>query len=239
MLATIAFAFLAGVVSALSPCVLPILPIVLAGAASQGRYGPLALSIGVAVSFTAVGLFLAVIGFAIGLDTDIFRDASAVLLVGVGIVLLVPVLQVRFAVLASPLEAWAHTRFGKVSSDGWLGQLGVGSLLGAAWSPCVGPTLGAASLAAARSENLPAVAATMATFGIGAAFPLLLLGLLSREVLLRWRSRLRNVSGVGKMLLGGGLVIAGLLIVTGLDRKLETTLVDVSPPWLTELTTRF
>lgn len=239
MLATTAFAFLAGLLSILSPCVLPLLPIVLGAAASQHRLGPLALSAGVALSFTVVGIFVATIGFSIGLDTGVFRTAAALLLVGIGTILLVPAFGARVALAAGPVGNWTETRFGGFSGEGWPGQFGVGLLLGAVWSPCVGPTLGAASLAAAKAENLAGVAFTMAAFGLGAAVPLLLLGLVSREALMRWRGRLRATGAALKQALGAGLVVAGLLILSGLDKRLEAVLVDASPAWLNALTTRF
>lgn len=239
MLATTAFAFLAGVLSILSPYVLPLLPIVLGAAVSRHRLGPVALSAGVALSFTAIGIFVATVGFALGFDTGVFRTAAAIMLVGLGAILLVPAFQSRLAVAASPIGNWTEARFGGFSPEGWQGQFGVGLLLGAVWSPCVGPTLGAASLAAARSESLASVALTMAAFGVGAALPLLLLGLASGEALMRWRGRLRSTGTIAKQLLGAGLVVAGLLILTGYDKRVEASLVDASPAWLTELTTRF
>ena len=90
MIGTIGLAFLAGVLSVLSPCVLPLLPIVLGTAQSEHRLGPVALAAGLALSFTIIGLFVATIGFAIGLDTSVFRLVSAVLLIAIGTVLLVP-----------------------------------------------------------------------------------------------------------------------------------------------------
>ena len=98
---SIGFGFLAGVLSTLSPCVLPLLPLVLGSAAAAHRYGMAALAAGLVVAFVAVGLFVATIGFSIGLDSDFFRNASAVLLAGVGIVLLSGALQQRFAIAAS------------------------------------------------------------------------------------------------------------------------------------------
>lgn len=79
----------------------------------------------------------------------------------------------------------------------------------------------------------------MTAFGIGAALPLLMLGLLSREAIAAWRSRLLNAGKAGKMAIGGLLVVLGLMIVSGLDKRIETLLVDLSPAWLTQLTTRF
>ena len=164
-------AFLAGVLTVLSPCVLPLLPIVLGAAASQHRLGPLALAGGLALSFTAIGLFVATIGFAAGLDTGVFRTVSAVLLIGVGLVLLVPRLQEQFALAAAPVSNWAGGYADNFTPGGLGGQFGLGLLLGAVWSPCVGPTLGAASVLAAKGENLPQVALTMLAFGVGAGSP--------------------------------------------------------------------
>jgi cytochrome c biogenesis protein CcdA len=215
------------------------LPIVLGAAASQHRLGPLALAGGLALSFTAIGLFVATIGFAMGLDTGVFRTVSAVLLIGVGLVLLVPRLQEQFALAAAPVSNWAGSYADNFTPGGMAGQFGLGLLLGAVWSPCVGPTLGAASVLAAKGENLPQVALTMLAFGVGAALPLLLLGILSREALMRWRSRLMEGGKAGKTALGLILVAVGLLVATGLDKRLEATLVEASPDWLTQLTTRF
>src|SRR5512146_2480774 len=102
----LALALLAGVLSTLSPCVLPLLPIVLGAALGEHRYGPVALAAGVALSFVAIGLFIATIGFAIGLDQDIFRNIAAALLIGIGVVLLLPRLQAQIAVAAGPFGNW-------------------------------------------------------------------------------------------------------------------------------------
>ena len=235
----ILLAFLAGVLSTLSPCVLPLLPLVLSAAVSEHRFGPAALAAGLAAAFVAVGLFVATIGFSIGLDAGLFRGIAALLLLAVGITLLVPRLQARLAVAGGPLSNWTDHRFGGFAATGLKGQFAVGLLLGAVWSPCVGPTLGAASVLAAQSRDLWQVASVMAVFGIGAALPLLVLGAVSREFMLRWRERLLQAGQSGQLMLGGLLVITGVAILTGFDKSLEAFLVDVSPPWLTRLTTQF
>jgi cytochrome c-type biogenesis protein len=237
--ATLGLALLAGALSVLSPCVLPLLPIVLGTAASAHRLGPLALAIGLALSFTVIGLFVATVGFAMGLDTGVFRTISAILLIGVGLVLLVPKLQEQFALAAAPVSNWAGSYTDNYTPGGLAGQFGLGLLLGAVWSPCVGPTLGAASVLAAKGEDLRQGALTMLAFGIGAALPLMLLGFVSREAMMRWRGRMMETGKVGKTLLGLLLVAVGLLVATNLDKRLETVLVDASPEWLTQLTTQF
>lgn len=231
--------FIAGVLSTLSPCVLPLLPLVLGAAVSQHRYGPVALAAGLALSFVTIGLFVATIGFSIGLDSAVFRNVGALLLLGVGVVLLIPRFQTQLAVAGGPVSGWADRRFGDFAPTGLKGQFAAGLLLGAVWSPCVGPTLGAASVLAAQGEDLGHVAIVMAAFGLGAALPLLVLGLLSREAMFRWRKKILLAGRGGKAMLGGFLLAMGLFILAGIDKKLETLLVETSPAWLTHLTTQF
>lgn len=232
-------AFIAGLLSILSPCVLPLLPIVLGAAVSQHRWGPLALASGLAISFTSLGRLIAVAGFALGFDGGVFRSIAATIMIVMGLVLLVPAWQIRLATIGGPVSDWADRIFGGISGSGLSGQFAVGLLLGAVWSPCVGPTLGAASLLASQGRNLAQVALTMAVFGLGAALPLAILGLLSRAALVRMRDRMLSAGQFGKVFLGSALLLIGAEIVTGADKWLETVLVDASPAWLTELTTRF
>jgi cytochrome c-type biogenesis protein len=236
---TYALGGLAGLLSTLSPCVLPLLPIVVGSAAAAHRFGPFALAGGVTLSFVTVGMFVATIGFSIGLDGELFRAAAAVIMVAVGALLLSYGLQQRFAAAASPLGAAADGLLTRIAPSGLSGQFVIGLLLGAVWSPCVGPTMGAAVTLAAQREALPQVAGVMMMFGLGAAFPLLLIGSLSREALLRWRGRLATAGQTGKYILGAALLAIGAAILTGVDKTLEAALVQASPAWLTDLTTRF
>jgi cytochrome c-type biogenesis protein len=236
---SIAFGFLAGVLSILSPCVLPLLPLVLGSATASHRLGLPALAAGVVLSFVTIGLFVATVGFSIGLDGDVFRDIGAILLAALGIALLSGALQQRFALAAGGISNAGNRVMARLTFNGPAGQFLLGLLLGTVWSPCVGPTLGAASVLAAQGHDLGSVSLVMIAFGAGSALPLLLIGLLSREALGRWRGRLINAGKTGKMLLGGTALLVSMLILTGLDRSLETALVTASPDWLTDLTTRF
>lgn len=231
--------YLAGMLSTLSPCVLPILPLVVGAAVATHRLGALVLAAGLAVSFTAIGLFVATIGFAMGLDGGVFRMAAALMLAALGLVLLVGPLYRRFASASAGLGDGGNRLLARLSPSGLWGQAIVGVVLGVVWSPCVGPTLGAASLLAAKSADLVAVAAVMLAFGLGASTPLLLVSAISRQVLVRWRGRMAQAGQGGKLVLGGGAVAVSLLILTGLDHSVEAALVSASPDWLTNLTTRF
>lgn len=232
-------AYLAGVVSILSPCVLPLVPIVLASAAAQHRLAPLALAGGLALSFTLVGVFVATLGWTLGIDGDFVRKAGGAVLSLIGVVLLTPSLQVRFAHAAGPVGAWANDRLEGFQATGLGGQAGLGVLLGAVWSPCVGPTLGAATLLAAQGRDLGQVVIVMLAFGLGAGSIMIALGYASAGVLARMRDKMRRTGAIGRIALGGALVVLGLLIVAGADRMLEAYLVQISPPWLTALTTRY
>ncbi len=238
-LGSVGFGFVAGVLSILSPCVLPLLPLVLGPATAAHPLGLPALTAGLVASFVGIGLFVATIGFSIGLDGEIFREASAVLLALLGAVLLSEALQQRFAAATGGVSNLGSRLIARITPEGLGGQFLLGVLLGAVWSLCVGPTLGAASVLAAQGRNIANVAAVMAAFGLGTAVPLLMVGVRSREALGRWRGRLMGAGKAGKLGLGGTALAVAALILTGADRAIETTLVVASPAWLTDLTTRF
>lgn len=238
-IASLGFAFLAGLLSILSPCVLPLLPLVFGPAAAAHRLGVLALTCGLVISFIAVGLFVATIGFAIGLDGAVFRTISAVMLAGLGLVMLSGALQLRFAMATGGVSDFGSRMIDRVTLDGLGGQFALGLLLGAVWSPCVGPTLGAASMLAAQGRDLASVAAVMTAFAVGTALPLLVVGTLSREALKSVRGRMISAGKTGKIILGASALVVAAVILSGADHVLETFLVNISPEWLTDLTTRF
>lgn len=234
---TYAISFLAGAASILSPCVLPILPILIASALSKHRLGTAALALGLASSFTVVGVFLATLGASIGLGPDTMRHVAAVLMVLFGVVMLSSYLQEGFARIASQLGSGGQRALGAIKGEGPLSQFLIGLLLGLVWSPCVGPTLGAASSLAAQGQHLGQIALLMLVFGLGAGFPLLLLGGLSHATMMRVRGSLGSIGHWAKSVMGGLFVLFGVLILAGLDRKVEAFLLSISPDWLTRLTT--
>src|ERR1700679_743537 len=135
-LLTFGAAFAAGLLTVLSPCVLPILPIVFGAASSERRLGPVALAGGVAASFTIVGLFIAIVGFSLGIDETVFHKVFGVLLAALALVLLVPRLQHALERAIAPFSGWAGARITYLNGSGLLGQAGLGVALGAVWSPC-------------------------------------------------------------------------------------------------------
>ena len=236
---TYGLGYLAGVLTLLSPCVLPLVPIVVATALAAHRLGPYALALGLTISFTAVGVFVAVLGASLGLDQAFFRNIAAFILIAFGILLLSTRLQERVATAASGLSAAGDGFISRLSLDGLAGQFVIGMVLGVVWSPCVGPTLGAATTLASQGQNLAQISLLMVIFGLGAGTPLVALGSVSRATMVRLRGRMLSAGKLGKSVLGTILVLLGVAILSGFDKAFEAWVVGIYPDWLNDLTTRY
>jgi cytochrome c biogenesis protein CcdA len=234
-----AIAFGAGVLSTLSPCVLPLLPIIIGSSVNEHKAGPFAVAVGMALSFAMMGTMLASIGASIGLNQNSFRLVVAVIMGVIGLVLVSKRLQERFAVASSGISSAGNNLLNKVSIGGIQGQFVIGLLLGLIWSPCVGPTLGAAVTIASQGADLAKVALMMAIFGLGAGLPIVILGLLSRQAMLKAKVKLQGAVDIGKTILGIFLIAVSLSILSGQDKMIEEFLTNHSPQWLTDLTTRY
>lgn len=231
--------FLAGALTTISPCVLPVLPLVVGGSAAESRYGPLALAAGMVGSFTAIGLLLGLTGGVLGLSPSLLHKGVAAALILMGAALLLPRLAAGFAAAGAPVAGWADRLARRLSARGLAGQLVMGALLGAIWSPCGGPTLGVALGLAAERATAWQAGALMAAFGLGSAAPLVALAYGAREAFLRKRGSLSAVAGRAKLAFGALLVVIGVLVLTGADKLLEARLTQAMPVWLQDLTTRF
>jgi cytochrome c-type biogenesis protein len=236
---TYGLGLIAGALSTLSPCVLPLVPVLVAAAVNAHRWGALALGLGLTLSFTIVGVFLATLGVSLGLDPDTFRIAGAVILAIFGLIILVPKLQDLLAHATSALSASGNQLLVRVTLGGLTGQFLVGLLLGVVWSPCVGPTLGAATTLASQGKDLAQIGLLMLVFGIGAAAPLVVLGTLSRATMMRVRGRLLNAGQYGKQVFGLVILALGVLIATGADKSLEGWILDQTPAWIIAATTKY
>ncbi len=239
MLSSLAIAYLAGLVTVLNPCVLPVLPIVLATALSENRYGPLALGFGLVVAFSTFGLLITAFGFSLGLSEALVRQLAAILLVLAGLVLMSSFLQQRLIAVVSPLTAGANRVLGRVSGSGLLGQFALGALLGLVWSPCVGPTLGVAIAAASQGRQLGPAFLTFLVFGLGVVTVLMLIAYGSRQALAVRGQRARVLGRYAKPALGAIVLTIGISIISGVDKQLEAWLLEHMPASLVALTTKF
>jgi cytochrome c biogenesis protein CcdA len=236
---TYGLGYLAGAVSTLSPCVLPLLPILIASAVAAHRWGTWALAVGLALSYAGLGLLWATLGAALGLDPDTLRWAGAVLMLCMGLVLALPALQRLWQRAGARWGAAGGTWLARLPGSGWSGQFAVGAVLGVVWTPCVGPTLGSALALAAQGGHAGATTLLMLVFGLGAATPMLLLGGLSRQATARLRGTLARGGRIAQRVLGLVLVLIAALVLSGADRVLQAWLLDRTPAWLVDWTTRW
>jgi cytochrome c biogenesis protein CcdA len=219
--------------------VLPIIPILLGSATNVHPRAPLALAGGLAISYAVIGTGLVWAGSALDLDASIFRSVGAAILGLLGLVLISGSLQQRFAAATSGIGDAGNSLIARMNLDGLWGQFAIGLVLGVVWSPCVGPTLGAAVLLASQGSQLPQVALLMGIFGAGAALPIVALTYVSRGAIKKMRGKLMQAGKTGKMMLGAVMIALAALILSGADKPIESWLVNHSPAWLTHLTTRF
>ncbi|MEM8578150.1 MAG: cytochrome c biogenesis CcdA family protein [Pseudomonadota bacterium] len=229
------FAYAAGLLTLINPCVLPVLPIVLASALGQSRYGPVALAAGMSLSFVAVGVGVTAFGSAIGLDQFVIAQAGAALMIVFGTILLVPAFARRFETATAGFAARADRGIDQVGTDGLRGQFLGGILLGAVWSPCIGPTLGAAISLASQGQSLGYVTLIMSFFALGVSTLILALGLGARGALRARAQSLRGLAERSKPILGATFLTVGVLLLLGVHHMLEAWALEVLPAWLIDL----
>ncbi len=229
--------YVAGLLTTLNPCVLPVLPLVIASAFSKGRLGPVALMGGMVLGFTAIGVTLASAGSVFGLTEPLIRKIGGVAFVLFGLVLLVGMFASRFATIAQPIANAASGLGARTAAMGLPGQFLAGLLLGAVWSPCSGPTLGAAVALAAQADGIWLAVLRMLVFGLGAATILIVLAIGSREIVAKRRDRMIRIANIAKPVAGAALLLVGVLVLTGLDKAVETWALDRMPEWLVNFTT--
>lgn len=236
---SVVLAYVAGLVTILSPCVLPLLPIVLGSALNAHPRGPQALALGLVLSFTGFGLLISTVGFSLGLTPSVFSKIAAAMMIAFGAVLLSTSLQVRFAIAAEAATSGLNRQTASFVPQGLGGQFTLGLLLGAVWTPCVGPTLGAAIALAAQGKDLGYATMIMFVFALGTVTPLLALMIGAREAIARRKDAMARMNQWIKPVLGSLLVGVGLAIITGAMTEWEALLLDISPPWLIQFIYQF
>ena len=230
MLVTVFFAFLSGIVTVASPCVLPVLPFLLSGTIG-GKFRPYGIILGFIASFSAFTLALSNLVGALGISSDALRWVSVAMLFGFGLTLLVPALHTAFERFSSQ----SVNGMKQAQGDGFLGGIAVGATLGILWSPCVGPIMSSViTLALSGNVNGQAVLVTLA-FSLGTAIPMLLVMLGGRSFLNRIPWLMHNLAQIQRGF-GVLLVVFALGIGLNLDRKLQSWFLDVFPNYSATLT---
>lgn len=237
--AQLGLSVVAGGLTTLSPCVFPLLPLVLGGAAQRHRAAPLAMGLGMALSFAALGVLVGVLGDALDLSPERVRTAAAALLIVFGLLMGVPGLNRRFTQWISPLASSAHAATaGLDSSSPWAALL-LGGLLGLVWSPCSGPLLGTALSLVVSEGGVARGALLLGLFGLGAALPLVAVAYASRAGFGRVRQWVLAHGDRARVIFAAVLLLVGLAILSGADRWLETQVNERLPDAWLLLTTRF
>ncbi|TKT80302.1 cytochrome c biogenesis protein CcdA [Aquamicrobium sp. LC103] len=230
---SLVFAFVAGLVTVLSPCVLPLLPVILANGALGGRLRPIGLIIGFTGCFTAITLFLSIFVRQFAIPPDIHRTAAASIFVAMGLVLALPALKARFELFLSPLAGRFAAAGG--TSDGFGGGLLSGAGLGLAWTPCVGPIMASVITLALNQQTTALSALTALAFSLGTAVPMAAFVVFGSRVVARIGFLKRHSAGI-QQAMGLFILLVGVAIWIGLDRSLQVALFRAFPGWEPALT---
>jgi cytochrome c biogenesis protein CcdA/thiol-disulfide isomerase/thioredoxin len=225
MVLLLLFALLAGAGTAITPCVLPVLPALLSASAAGGRRRPIGIVVGLAVTFTIAIVALAQLVKGVGLAAGAARTLAIVVLLIFGVILLIPELAER---IQAPLSRLA--RFGpKTRGTGFWSGLAVGGALGFVCAPCAGPILAAVTSVSASSGATANIVATALAYAVGLGAVMLLYGLGGRVILDRLKRRTRGHAV--ERTLGAVLLITGVVMLTNLDVRFEEALAkDTSLP---------
>jgi cytochrome c biogenesis protein CcdA/thiol-disulfide isomerase/thioredoxin len=221
----IPIAFLAGIVTAISPCVLPVLPVAMAGAVTGGRRRPLGVVAGFVLTLVVFTLALTSALEAIGLSATGQRNLGVIVLVAFGLTMVVPALGDRLSGALAPL-----TRLGgrlPKGGDGFAGGVLMGAGLGLVWAPCAGPVFSAIAAANATATGGAGKWLVLFVYALGAALPMLAIMFGGQRFAARLKPRAIAIrAGMGVL-----LVMSGALIFMGLDTRLTAWVVDAVPAY--------
>ncbi len=229
--------WLAGSLSTLSPCVFPLLPMVLAGGVQTNRWGPLLMGVGMALSFAGVGVLLGALEPVLGFDAAHLRMGGAVLLMVMGLVICLPALHQRFTQWMTPLASGANAMSAHLQGHSVMSALMLGALLGLVWSPCSGPLLASALILAASEHGGWSGAVVLGFFGLGAATPLVAVAYASRQGFQALRQRVRDHGEQAQKIMGVVIFLTGLAVASSADQWLAVQVLRSLPEgWLKTIT---
>ncbi len=227
--------YLAGLLTLINPCVLPVLPIALASSLQKDQRGPLALALGMSVTFVIVGVSVSAVGPSLGVDDESVSRAGAALMIVFGSVLLIPQLHNRFSLATAGVAESADTTISGLDQTGLKSQFLGGVLLGGVWSPCIGPTLGGAISLASQGGNLWWAGAVMTSFALGISTIILVLAYGARESIRKRQNSLRGLAEKSKPIMGITFLAVGIIVWMKWHQAIEGWLLDLMPVWLQDL----
>ncbi len=226
MAVLLGFAFLAGIFTVLSPCILPILPAILSAGTAQGKLRPLGIIVGLVCSFTFFTLTLTAIVHATGLSSNLLRYMAILLIFLFGLVMIFPRLSNWFAQITAPVATLGQHLQGK-SSTGFIGGMIFGLALGLLWTPCAGPILAAiTTLVATHAINLLTVLMTI-SYSVGAGIPMFLIAYGGSRIIQSSRFLSQHAEGI-RQVFGVLMILVAAVLFFHWDMMLERKIKPVS-----------
>lgn len=227
------FAFLAGIFTVLSPCILPILPIILSAGTSGGRWRPFGVILGLVASFSFFTLSLTALVQATGLSPNILRYAAILLISLFGLVMISPGLSAWFAKITAPIAQWGQRVQGTEVKTGFGGGFFLGIALGLLWTPCAGPILAAiTTIVATQAINLSTIFITI-FYSVGAGLPMLLIAYGSNKIIQSSKHLTEHLDIIRKVF-GYLMLLAALSIAFHWDMVIQQQITRFFPPVLIE-----
>lgn len=212
-------AFIEGVALILSPCILPILPLILSASIDGGKTRPIGITTGFIVSFCLFAFFSRWLILTTGISLDVVKYASLLLLTLLGIVMLSGRLSEKFNALTQRL-ADVGNRFSSNSNEGgFVSGLGIGALIGLIWTPCAGPILAAVLVQVIRQKSNFEGFITLLFFSLGAGAPMLIISLMGRKLMQKMRFFKEHAEGIRRTL-GCIILLSVAFIATGFDQRI-------------------
>ena len=221
--------YLAGLLSLINPCILPVLPIVLASALQASPLRPIALVGGMGFSFFTVGMAVVSFGQIVDANSDSVAQLGALVMVGFGMVILLPKFSSGFAQLITGAAGHADNRLDQIDRHTIAGQFIRDLLLGVVWSPCIGPTPVGAIALASQGKDLIWASLIMNSFALGVATVILTTGYGARNLILRHRGQMQILSRLAQPVLGSVFVLVGTTLYFKLHHPLEAWLLNALP----------
>lgn len=238
--ASVGFTYVAGVLTALSPCVLPLLPIVVGGAMQQHRAAPLLMGLGMTAAFATGGLLIGALGPALGVDPVWMHRIAAWSLILFGLALLFDPLTRLVSRLAQPIALTADLMAEEIGQKrSPLVAFFFGGLLGLAWSPCAGPMLVSSVALVASGQDALLGAFLLGLFGLGAATPMVMAAYASRAGFRRVRMWAMGNNRRLRIDFGILAILSGVILASGLDKMIAAQVMAILPDGWLELITRF
>ena len=229
--------YFAGLLTLLNPCVLPLLPIIAASALLEDRKGPIFLAFGLSTTTALVGFLLAYAGNSLQISETNMSNLGAVFLIFFGVIILLPAELSPFRILSGSVSGANNMAMRLRGSP--IASTAAGAALGVTWSPCIGPTMGAAVALASTGDQLLLSLAIMLSYGLGIGTLFLLLAYGGQKAIRSRKVRFQENSHLAMIVFGLMSILVGVMILTEIYKILEIWLLGIIPDWLLSLSVTF